>query len=198
MSITQQTPASAKAPPPLTPKAAVSKVKPGHAGGKVIVASKLPMALELQLEVKTTTMHRYKGEVWPEEVYAKQGDIFTIAGTAYPVGAPPEGVEWADRPKMIAGYALTYNVDAEFWEKWLEQKGDTPMVKNRLIFAFPDEASVRAECKNNREVDSFLGPIKHSRDKDGNPQIDDPRNPKKLRARDRKLAAGVMSADDDS
>lgn len=105
----------------------------GPAGAKVTVASKLPMALELQLCTKRSVQMKNGNNAWVEDVFAKSGPIVTIAGTAYPNGQPPEGMP--EKPQMVAGCALTFGVDKAFFDKWLEDNADQPMVKNRMIFA---------------------------------------------------------------
>jgi hypothetical protein len=167
----QPTPAqSAVIDAPHTPAAA--RPTRSYAGGKVTVCSKLPMALELQLSEPMPTQMRYKQEVWVETVYVKSGPIVVIQGTSYPIGAPPEGVVWPERPQMTNGYAMTHGVDADFWEKWKEQNKTTDMVRNKMVFAQEDLEDAKAEAAENRSRDSGFGPIKPDSDK---------RMPKKVR-----------------
>jgi hypothetical protein len=136
------------------------------------VCSKLPFALELQLSVATKVRMRYKQEAWDEEVFAKDGPIVVIQGTNYPIGAPPEGVVWPDRPQMAAGYALTFGVDADFFEQWLEQNKLTDMVRNKMVFAQEKVEDAKAEAVENKSRDSGFGPLRPDNDK---------RMPKKVR-----------------
>jgi hypothetical protein len=165
-----------------------SSVPGSYAGEKVIVASKLPMALELKILEKRTERRRYQSMQWEEDVWVQKPDspTVTIAGTAFPNGDVPD---WMERPRMIGGCALTFGVDREFWETWREQNKDTPMVKNKIVFAHGEEADVRAETRDLKEIDSGLGPIAHKKDADGNDMITDRRAPRKLGRREAVLAS---------
>jgi hypothetical protein len=136
-----------------------------YAGGKVTVCSKLPFALELQLCEPTQVQMRYKQEAWFEQVFAKTGPVVVIQGTNYPIGAPPEGVVWPERPTMAGGYALTFGVDADFFEVWLEQNKTTDMVKNKMIFAQEKVDDAKAEAVENKSRDSGFGPLRPDNDK---------------------------------
>jgi hypothetical protein len=55
------------------------------------------------------------------------------------------------RPSVRSGFAVTENVPKEFFEHWMELNAAHPAVKNNLIFAHTQVASVRAmgeEFKN--------------------------------------------------
>ena len=149
------------------------------AGAKVTVASKLPMALELQLCDKRTTQVRNGNNSWNEEVFVKSGKIVTINGTAYPAGQPPEGMP--DRPSMIAGAALTPGVDKAFWDAWLAQNKDTPMVKNGMVFAHEKIDAVKGKARDAKNVLSGLDPI--------NPK-GDRRMPRKLKGKVGSITVG--------
>lgn len=157
--------------------------KVSHAGAKVIVASKLPMALELQLCVSREQQIKNGGSVWTETIFAKDGPIVTIHGTAYPNGQVPDGMP--DRPQMAHGAALTYGVDKDFFDRWLEQNKTSPIVVNRLVFAHEKSDSVKARAREVRDFDSGLGPL--------NPE-NDRRMPRKLQSRPRATRTG--SGDD--
>jgi hypothetical protein len=149
--------------------AATSKVIKSHAGAKVVVASKIPQAIELFLEMKTEKTQRYQGSIWTEEVFVPVPDSprVTISGTAYPIGAPPEGMVWPDKPRGGSGAAFTFNVDKDFWETWLEQHKSTEMVKNNLIAAFDTEADARAWAKEHEKQLSGMEPISRELDPEG-------------------------------
>lgn len=164
--------------------AATSRVVKSHAGAKVVVASKLPMALELSLETKTIQERRFQGSIWTEEVYVPVPDTpkVTISGTNYPIGAPPPGVLWPERPRMARGAALTFNVDKDFWETWAKQKKDSPFIKNNLVAAFDNEADARAWAGEHQKQKSGLDPMIPDTD---------PRWPRKVSAIEaRKVAQG--------
>lgn len=166
--------------------AAEGKVERGQAGAKVTVASKLPMAIILQNYRPETREFKHQGSVWNETVHVNDGGPFAvIAGTAYPNGPAPDGMELPERPQMIAGYAITNNIDKDKWDRWLEANKSTPMVKNKLVFAYPTIDGVRGVAKENRDVTSGLQAL--------NP-TDDKRLPKKTGGSGRRLAVGPVEA----
>lgn len=187
--------ATAAAQSPEAPKQ-VAKNPKSHAGEKIVVASKLPMALTLQLQQTRTEERRDRSTTWVETVSYFVGPRVYIHGTAFPNGDVPEDFE---RPQMMAGAALTFNVDRDFFEQWLAQNREFPAVKNDLIFHHLKADGVKGMARELREFDSGLGPVKHGKDKDGNDVITDKRMPKKLSAGSIRaaLASGVteVSAD---
>lgn len=137
----------------------------------VTVASKLPMKLELQCSSKRTMQKKHMGQVWREDEYYKTGPSHVIEGTSYPAGTPPPNMP--PRPQMESGYALTFNVDKSLWDAWLAENADSPMIKNRLVFAFEKLDSVRGKAREGKDsVDSGLGPL--------TPDSGDRRMPKKV------------------
>lgn len=128
-----------------------------RATGFVIVASKLPHDLELQLCTKrdVPTQGRYGPTVEPR--WSKTGEIYLIRGTKRPNGVIPRGYPAA--PDMVDGYALTPNIPAWFWEEWLKQNAPTEMVKNRVIMAFNDRDSAVDGAKDMHKLRSGLEPL---------------------------------------
>lgn len=164
-----------------TPQAPQAATRPkGHAGAKVFVFSKMPMALELQLCKPKMTRMRVKEQAWDEPVYIKFGPVVVIAGNNYPIGAPPPEVFWPERPPMVAGYAITKGVDKEFWDAWFKDHAEDPMVVNCLIFAEEKLENGTARARDNKARFTGLGPLLRGKDKDGEETIIDPRQPKKL------------------
>lgn len=164
--------------------------RPSHAGAKVIVASKLPMALDLQHCEMREVQRRLRETMWTELEAAKVGPIVRINGTAYPRGQAPEGFRAA--PQMVAGYALTHGVDQDWWDAWEEVNRDAPFVKSGLIFAAEtmDEIGQRARGEF-KAVTSGLDPV--SPPKDG--AITDPRLPKPVKGLTLTGEAGPTDAD---
>lgn len=80
------------------------------------------------------------------------GARVTINGPAHPFGVSPLA-------KVVGGYALTYNVPAEFFDKWMEQNHDTDLVKNKIIFAQPTIDRVEAQAYEQRTVRSGMEPL---------------------------------------
>jgi hypothetical protein len=161
---------------PIAPKQVARNPK-SHAGEKIVVASKLPMALKLQLCSFRTERRKDRSTTWDEQVAYKHGPVVVINGTAFPNGDVPEGFE---RPEMFSGAALTFGVDREFFEKWLEENADMPAVANNMIFAAGDRDHVKGMAKEFKAVDSGLGALKRGKDDQGNETIVDHRLPKKV------------------
>ena len=143
------------------------------AGAKVTVASKLPMAFEMQACTKHEQKVKTGNTTWVEEVFSKSGKMAVINGIAYPNGQAPEGFH--DKPQMASGAALTFGVDKDLWDAWLEQNKDSAMVRNGLVFAHEKSESVKAKAREHKDLNSGLGPLTPDNDR---------RMPKKISSRD--------------
>lgn len=53
---------------------------------------------------------------------------------------------------IIGGYALTYNVDKQFFDAWMAQNKDAPYVKQGLVFADVKDANVHAQAKEKASI----------------------------------------------
>lgn len=116
----------------------------------VTIACKLPNGLVLQLCSATKVAEHVMGGGSREVTqHRKVGDIVTVFGNAHPQNAGPKCM-------IVAGYALTPDVDAQFWTAWLAQNKDLAAVKNHLIFAYEKESDVKAAAKDNVERKSGL------------------------------------------
>ena len=129
----------------------------GTAGAKVTVASKLPMALEMQCCKAVKQNVPGIGGMREQKVFYKTGEMHVINGTAYPNGQVPAGM--AAKPQMIAGAALTFNVSKDLFDAWMIENAESSVVKNKLIWADEKVDDVKAVAKENKAVDSGLGPL---------------------------------------
>ena len=147
-------------------------VKVESASGTVIVASKIPHDIIVQLY--QPCKRQVQGRFGPHEESFRvpTGKQYLIRGTSRPVGAIPKGYPAA--PDMEEGYALTSNIPADFWEQWIYDNRDTDMVRNRVIFAVGDRASAKDIARENTKVRSGLDPLDMSA---GTP---DPRAPRPI------------------
>lgn len=124
----------------------------------VTVASKLPMDLDLQLCRETTARVTGQYGSVTEQINLPFGPVVTIRGTAYPAGTPPKG--FPRPPHMIsAGYALTHNVDADFWDRWIQQNSATDMVVNGMIKAHSDLDHLEGEAEEFKDRNSGMEPM---------------------------------------
>ena len=108
----------------------------------VSVASKMPMPFVLQLHKKVRRTLQAHGGTITEEVFEPivgtkdRPTSYIIAGNAY-LKKP------GDAGGIIsAGFAITNNIPKEFWEEWLAQFESHDAVKNNMIFAHKESASV--------------------------------------------------------
>ena len=77
------------------------------------------------------------------------GDEVVIAGWSHPQNRAPEN-------QIVAGYAVTHGVDAQFWEQWLEQNKDAEFVTKGLIFAHAQAQSAIDKAKDGAKIKSGL------------------------------------------
>jgi hypothetical protein len=63
------------------------------------------------------------------------------------------------RPAQIGGFAITENVPKDFFEHWLVLHKEHPAVKNKLIFAHVQLASVRDMAEERSELTHGFEPI---------------------------------------
>ena len=60
---------------------------------------------------------------------------------------------------IVGGYALTPNVDADFFEEWMMVNENLDLVKNKLIFASAKASDATAQAREMSETKSGLEPI---------------------------------------
>jgi len=120
--------------------------------GVVTVATKLPTGLLMRVfdmvEENEPTREGYK--IVPRAY--PRSETYTVHGVAVPYGQVPKCT-------IIGGYALTKNIPAWFWNMWLEQNHDSPLVKNKLIFAYDNTQRVEDIAKEHRNVRSGMEPL---------------------------------------
>ncbi len=61
---------------------------------------------------------------------------------------------WMPDYPHVGGYALTSGVPRDFWDKWLEQHADDPVVKNGLIFAHASIDGASGEAREKKAIES--------------------------------------------
>ena len=119
----------------------------------VTVACKLPHGLFLRLFKMVEYSEPVMGGGSKIVPRAEQiGGAVTIHGYAAPFGKPPVA-------QVVGGYALTPNVDADFFAEWLKQNADHDVVKNNLIFANEKPESVHGKAKGRESIRNGLEPI---------------------------------------
>ena len=145
--------------------------------------------LELQLERAQEVVEQ--GQTGPRSAtrYFKYGPVIRVRGLSYPVGQVPDG--FGDKPTVVAGFAVTHNIDKEWWDEWFKTHQDYPPVRNGHLFAHADRASGVAIAKEHAGKPQF-SPIDPKNPADGrvlksaNPDMtgiksDDSRSPVPMR-----------------
>lgn len=67
-------------------------------------------------------------------------------GLIIEVGGQSVELNGANASNVIGGHGITYNVDADFFNAWMEAHQDRDMVKNGFIFAHDKAADAKAEA----------------------------------------------------
>jgi hypothetical protein len=151
---------------------------PGSAGAKVMVCSRLAMALQLQLQEWGEQEVRNKGEVWKERVSRFVGPKVRLNGTAQ----PPNALSLGAWPQLADGTALTFDMDEAWFDEWCRQNPDFPPLKNGLIWKArsADYAKGTAKDADPKLLSGFEPLTPATFDEQGKPtNAGDPRLPKK-------------------
>ena len=142
---------------------------PKASGRKVTIGCKLPVPwIDLKLtHLVEKDQPGLNGSRMVREA-VQTGEFIRIRGTAYPrAGAIPDG--FPGKPIMMQGCALTPNVDEDKWLAYLNEGGGakSDMVRNGLLFAYPDIGDVRAHATDIRDVKTGLEPLDPRTDTNG-------------------------------
>jgi hypothetical protein len=122
----------------------------------VTVACKLPNGLLLRIfqtvDDNEATPTGFRAVKRAEQV----GETVQINGAAVPKGETRDYL-------IIGGYALTPNIDKDFFDEWLRQNAEHPAVKASLIFAHAKESIVTGKAKEQKALLSGLEPLNPDR-----------------------------------
>ena len=140
--------------------AQAAKVIPGQqtsvqssTGSTVTVALKAPHGLKLRLfEFKETEVAVLGGGL------KSQKEAFPIDGEVVLNGTSMKK-EDAPHCLIIDGFALTPNVNKEFFDKWMTQNKDHHIVKNGLIFACASQHDAQDQANARVALKSGLEPL---------------------------------------
>lgn len=142
----------------------------------VSIACKIPNGLTLRLFKMTEANELVMGGGSRSVKVAERiGGEVTIFGTAHPVNQAPKCL-------IVGGYAITPNVDKDFWDKWIKDNAELDMVKNKLIFAHEKQEMVAGKAKEQRLVRSNMGPLDPETKVNG--KYADPRMPERVKKLD--------------
>jgi hypothetical protein len=110
-------------------------------GGKVSVGCKLPHGIELWLYEETVGPVDPVTRTAPKVFRRKAGPVVLNGTNAHKKGG-----------KVIGGFGLTENVDADFMDAWMAQNPHFPAVENGLIILGKRSGDVRAEAKEKADI----------------------------------------------
>lgn len=115
----------------------------------VIVACKLPQGHKARLHIGYEATEVIQGLPHKMRKFRPTGEEFVFKG---PARAQNEG------PRVVtaSGFALTFGVPADFWEKWYDQHKELDAVKAGLIFAYDRQADVKAAAKERKDIKTGL------------------------------------------
>lgn len=120
--------------------------------GTVTVACKMPNGVQLRVFRMVEQAELVMGGGTRMTQRAEPiGNPVILKGNAIPFGVTPEH-------KIIGGYALTEDVDAQFFRKWLEQNADSALVQNKLVFAWEKVSTVEGQAREQALLRSGLEP----------------------------------------
>jgi hypothetical protein len=125
--------------------------------GTVSVACKVPSGLHLRLfSMEDFSEPVMGGGTRTVKRAVETGQRVTVKGFAHPIDKAPTA-------QIAGGYALTPNVDADFFAAWLAQNADSAIVKNKLIFAADKPTYAESKAREQEEIKSGLEPIDPNR-----------------------------------
>jgi len=144
--------------PDQVPSAHGERMKTGSAGAKVVVGCKLGIQ-GITLQLSKLEEKWENTQTGPRKIRepVRYGPLVYIRGTAYPRGTPPIG--FPAPPVIVDGAALTFDVDKDFWDAWVEQHKLDPLVINGMIFAHENRDHVIGQARETKAIVSGLDPV---------------------------------------
>jgi hypothetical protein len=122
-------------------------------GATVTVASKDPLRLTLNLNIKTEHYEPVLGGGTRKvELWRPTSRTVVLNGTGVMHG------EARNHP-MAHGYALTPGVPLDFWNEWCEQNKGCALLEKNIIFARPKTFDVSDKAREYKSVRTGLEPI---------------------------------------
>lgn len=139
-------------------------VKAKASGQTVVVGCKLGVAYyDIYLCRKETV--KENTQTGPRDIVQYtpvRSSTIRLRGTAYPRGTTPEG--FPEKPVIVEGAALNFNIDKDFWDQWVEQNKLNPLVMNKMLFAHVNVDQVKDQAKEMKAESSGLEPINPRKD----------------------------------
>lgn len=80
-------------------------------------------------------------------------------GLIIEVGGQSVELNGANASNIVGGHGITYDVDADFFNAWLEAHQDRDMVKNGFVFAHEEAKNTKAEAREKADNETKLEAI---------------------------------------
>ena len=80
-------------------------------------------------------------------------------GLIIEVGGQSVELNGANASNIIGGHGITYDVDADLFNAWMEAHQDRDMVKNGFVFAHEDAKNTKAEAREKTDNETKLEAI---------------------------------------
>lgn len=145
-----------EAVPQAVEAAAVHTAKAGN--GTVAVACKFPNGIVLQLSRRVDYVEEGSGGMRiNRHRFDKIGPRYRVDGPAVPNGQRPKGYQEPD--EIRGGYAITFNIPQDFFEAWMAENKDNPLVTNGMIFAHTTRDATVGQAKEQEELRSGFEPL---------------------------------------
>lgn len=123
-------------------------------GEKVTIGCKIPSGLILQLYEMVTVSTPVLGGGMREAEQARPlpGETIRLNGCRAP---------WGEHPghEIKHGAGLTFNVPRAFWDEWVRQNSDSPLLVNGVVQVERDRKSLVDLLKDEKDRRSGLEPI---------------------------------------
>lgn len=130
--------------------------------GSVTVACALPHGFRMQLQEKVAIPAPSREDPSrKEEISRYSGPVITINGPA-PNRDQKRIMDGETFPTQ-GGFALTYGVDKDLWEKWREQMKEWPPLVAGQIFASEREDAVKGKARAGESGPSGFEPFNPSK-----------------------------------
>ncbi len=136
-----------------------------NSGETVTVACKVPMGLVLRVHGVIETSEQTANGPRPAKMYPMLKE-YTVKGPGHEAGQRAMA-------ETAGGYALTRGIPREFWDKWMEEFADSPLVLNGQIFAASRPSIAAGRAAEQKELTSGMEPLRVGKDA----RIPKPTNP---------------------
>lgn len=133
--------------------------------GTVTVACALPHGFRMQLQEPVTIPAPSRDDPTRKETINRfTGKTIVINGPA-PNRDPKRAMDGSAIP-VQGGYALTYGVDKDIWDKWREQMKEWPPLATGQIIAHERDDAVKGEARSGKHGPSGFEPFNPSKPPD--------------------------------